>query len=549
MRWSSLSAVLATLAGSAWGFRASQLLHGSSFVEPWATGAPESGAFGRAEAGDVNGDGVVDAWMLDGTDAVLLFDVDATFAPVRVAPAANDLCLARGHALDGRDALAWVDAGGLHVGLVAPADAQLDLRLLNSGPWAGARLVRAADWDADGREDLAGVAADSRTIVLARAESGELAFETLVAFVALADVKDLVPLQWTPDAPLEFAVLTALGVQVHDESGVLLAAFSGPPGGAVARIRQSGTSTDRLAWIAAPVPLMPQWLSTLSQAGIEAQVDLGGVDVVSCLGADSDSDGDDDLLISHTNSYELLWLENRRSSTNPLAESFLVTLQTLRLLCAGPITEDAPENRAVPALVDLDGDGDLDVVFGCEGAQELHVIREDLVDEERARPAFAAASFSQALGRLTATIDAPLDGWGDANALVVDAWRRPNLASFNEGLAVFTHTIALPAGGPITVNVELPELVSPFATLYSLRVRPVQLDALGAVDRGFAACLGTFAMFTADVNALLAEPYAESSISVTGGVPEDPTDSGKLVAGARTKRFATGCPPVQTPIE
>lgn len=531
------------------GARASQspmeLFGGQSFPEAWISSSSDGQAFGRAQAADFFGDGVPDVLQLEGRSLAVLFDVDQTFAPAWVAQDVDDACALRQHALDGRDALAVVAPSGLSIALVDPLTGLWTWSPLDSSTWAGARTLRSADLDSDGRADLLGVAADGQTVLTRIAGATEMQFSGGASFSAGAAVLDLLALQWDLDPALEFAVLTTGGVALFDGSGALLAHYaSSIPGGAIARVASTANANDRLAWITTVSTNAHQWLLTLSPGGIDAQLDLGTLDVVACVSADADADGDDDLLLSHRRNYNLVWLVNQRGPQAPSATSFQVTSSGVRLFNAGPSDIEAPENQAWPALADLDGDGDQDVVFGCELEQSVVLLRGDWIAESLARPSVSAASYEVSSAVLDLTVDAPSAGWNGASELIADVWWRTSVLADNESFGVAQVVVPLVAGVTPHVSVTLPEVGVSFHRLYSTRIRAVARDAQGRVVESAPARWGTMALFAAEAEQLALLPGAQAPVSVAAQVPEDPVYAPQVVPYSRTRRFRTNQPPL-----
>src|SRR5688572_16668644 len=345
--WSLVPAFAYVLPISLAAARAAQVetFDAQTFADPWTAEISAPGNFGRTATAELTGNALPDAVLLDGTQAVLLVDADAGFAPVSLQIPASDLCALAGHLGDGRGAVAVVNSTGLTICTYVAATGTLATTPTASGAWAGARRVTPIDRDASGRIDLAGVAADGRTILFALAGAAEGQFFTAPGFLAAGDVLDLLAVQWVSGGTQELAILTTNGLFVHTADGTQLSSFASVlPGGTIARIRQQGAATDRLTWITTYAPPSQQWLFTLAPSGVQGQIDVGALDVVSSTGADFDRDGDDDLLVSHRYAYNLVYFENQRSASSPNVESFTFNPDRTRLFRVGPTNTPAPEN-------------------------------------------------------------------------------------------------------------------------------------------------------------------------------------------------------------
>ena len=520
---------------------------GTSFADAWPSTIGSTGAFGRSESGDFDGDGTPDVLLFDGPRPVVLFAPDQFFAPLELAAPAQDGCVVAGGA-PGRDAIALVAPAGLSLVRFDPLTGQLSSQLTAAGAWAGARLVRAAQLDGHGAQDVCGIAADRRTVLCLR-EVASGAPVASATFQALSDVYDVLAIEWDGDAQSELAILSHAGLHIHELDGVLRAGWSSAwPGGAIARVRQAGAVHDRVAWVSAFAPPLQQTLLTVSPSGIESSLGLGALDVVAALGADFDGDGDDDLLLSHRHSHQLLWIENERDITATQAVSFDAFDSAKVLIEVGPVGEQAPQNASWPALADFDGDGDLDIVFAVERTASVHVIRGDWNDETRERVTLDAARYDVEAGQgvLELDLDAPL-------ALPVDAthveWvlrRRSNVADAVDAIAVAQGNVTVHASWPLSLSLAIPQASLGFADVYDVQMRLVALDSAGARTHVHPTTVGSFTVLPSSATTLAGSADAEFALSVTllAPAPENSTCATVIVQRNRGSRFRENLPPV-----
>ncbi len=521
---------------------------GTHVTTPWPAGIGASGPFGRCVSARLTPDAIPDAVVLDGLEPVVLIDADPRFAPFELPLAALDLDRVRGAGPGGRDALAVVDAGGLRLVRFDPPSWSFVVDPIAAGAWAGARKVRAADLNGDGLDDLLGVAADGSTLLQLLAQGSPATFQSGGSAATAFEVRQMCTLQWNADPGLEVAVLSNWGIQVLEPEGTLLAQWPAVmPGGTMARLRQAGQATDRLAWITAWAPPAQQWLMTLAPGGaVNDLLDLGALDAFAAVGGDYDLDGDDDLLVSHHFSNELIWFENQRGSSNPLGPSFALLQQQMTLFRVGPPGAGATLNQAWPVVDDLDSDGDLDLLYAAETSMTLELLRGEEVAEQAFVPSPTSGTWQvtspSAPGHLILSFAAPPTLHPQATHLEVDVWRRPSLSGAFEASGILHQELALPASWPLQLDLALPETGLGFPRIYAIELRQVQANAAGQVVRAFPPFCGYFAMDPPTVTALAGEPQTLTQMVVSAIMPA----SGPTEVGGICVRRIMGPPPLNS---
>jgi hypothetical protein len=489
---------------------------GDSHWTSWPTYLSDPGVFGRAVAGQFTPDGALDVALIDGAELVLLSNPDEFFAPSKVATGVADVERLTGAGMAGLDALATVGSSGLRRCWYDAPSASFLSAAIGSPSWTGARLVRSADVNGDGLADLLGLAADGQTVLQLIATS-PTSFSAGTSSAALATVRNLLALQWDTDSPLEVALLTDLSVEVRDLDGTLLDDFTAAtPGGAFCAIGQAGTAQERLVWITEYAPPAFQYLIALSPGGVADIVDLGALDAFAVVPTDYDLDGDDDILISHKFSYELLWIQNQRTPQSPSGPSFTPVGDRKVFEVANP--GPAPQNEAWPVAADLDGDGDDDVAFAIQGDLRFNVYRGEAISQDARRASIVSGVYVPGLlggnGTLNLVLGAPSTFPAGATHVEVRAWRRASLGVPLDPAPVAVKSFALPAFWPIAASLTLPETSTSFADNYEVHVRLVKRNAAGAVTKCFPSSVGTFGLLLADRNALALDPAAFPAIDV-----------------------------------
>jgi len=536
-RLQSTLTLISVLAGVPLLAQSTPKFQGDQHWAPWPASKNAPGAFGKGVPAQLTPDGVMDVLQLDGSQLVLLTNPDELFSVTNVRAGVEDMSTLRGAGAGGLDAVAIVGAGGLErvwydSALGAFASASID-----ANTWAGAGLVRAADLDADGVSDLIGVASDRQSILVQLADSSGTAFHAASGFVVQADVLDVRVLQWDTDGAPEVALLTDLGVEVRDLDGGLLDSFPAAiPGGAICVIGQAGEQQDRLAWITEYAPPALQYLLVLcASAGVTEIVDLGALDAFATVSADYDLDGDDDILISHRFSYELLWIENERTQQTPSGTSFYQAGD--RKVFSVDSQSSASQNEAWPVVADLDGDGDQDVAFASEGTSKLVVFRGEALDQDALRASVESASYSVDFlggdGVLDLVLGAPSSIPAGATHLELRVWRQAYSGALLDEEPLEFQTLPLSGGWPSAAAIALPEQDAAFQDNYCVHLRLVGLGA-GPLAT-YPSSVGVFGLLAADRGALATEPATLTDFDVTIPVPLEPEQSPNFTSVRRLK--------------
>ena len=519
-------AALCALSGQPLGAQSVIEFGGERVSVPWT---PSQGTFGRSVHGLLTPGAGRDVVVLVGATPFVLVDADPYDAKVELALTANDVAVLAGGAPGGRDALVSVGPAGVQLTWYGDEGGAFVTQTLAAGAWSDARLVRALDVDGDGAPDLVGVAADGSTLLALLAQAQPLSFTAAADSDVGVGVRDLCALQWDGDAALELALLTDLGVEVRDGNGALLDTWLATlPGGAIARVRQTGMSTDRIAWITAYAPPALQYLMTLAPGGaVHDLVDLGALDAFAAVGGDYDLDGDDDLLVSHHYSNELIWFENERSPQFPTAPSFLPVSPSMRLFRVGPPGAGAASNFATPVRADLDGDGDLDLLYACQTSGTIEILRGETVDQNTLKPEVVDGLWrpeaTPEQGELVLEVAPPAVVPPAATHARVQVWQRAGAGAEFEPQAVAQVLVDLTQPWPAQLAIPLDETTPAFDATYGIEIKLVRIDAQGAVVTEFPASLWEFMSneFTLqdlldEVPGSLAQPIpTESSIPST----------------------------------
>ncbi len=463
---------------------------------PFVLGYP--GPFTRVVTGKWTGHDAPDAAIVDGTSVLLAVAPAIHRAVVGIGLAANDVDRLPGGGIGGSDALVAVGPEGLVTWAWDFAARSPVVSPLAGLEWMGARAVRVGDIDGSGTPDVAAISADGTTLLTMTSSGGVLSHGPSVVFSG--GIRAIEILDWDGLGAQEIALVTALGVEIVDVHGLTLASFGGAPGAdSLAVIREDGVAADRLAWIT-PQPSDParQRLRLLSCGGEDQPIDLGELGVVACGSGDVDGDGDDDLALSQTASHDVILLFNLRPAGPPAFSSAPGAFAFVRY---GPESPPA-SNAAWPALADIDGDGDGDLLFPAEEEKALLRVDSPLVSEGEVRPRVAAAAVPGSGGSWDFFLELNRVALGDppppagATHVEVVLWRQADESEPLDPASLtrfFSPLPADPSEEEIAVIVPIPEAaLEPFAAVYAVQLRFVARSG-GATTHAFPPFLGAYA--------------------------------------------------------
>ena len=271
--------------------------------------------FDSVEAADVDGDGTLDAVVLESQRLVLLRAVD-------LVSAAMELPSSGGEPLDQVDAFTLLRDGasfGTQDGICAIRPVGLEIYRWNGstfaldfsqgGAWIGATSIAQVDWDGDGYTDLVGLEAGRSSLVIQpRTAQGGWASQFSVALPSSVDAFEPVQLDAT-DSELELALIGSNTLELYDPSSstVLDSRSSVFATTHVARVEDYG-STDHVAWAIGPDQNGSSYLLIFDAAGLSELHPFVGLTVSGIHSALVDDGSDADLTLTFSDSWDVALL-------------------------------------------------------------------------------------------------------------------------------------------------------------------------------------------------------------------------------------------------
>ncbi|MEM7309590.1 MAG: hypothetical protein AAF682_23140 [Planctomycetota bacterium] len=343
----------------------------------WPSVASATGSAGVGTALQFTGDGVLDAFTLDGTRLYAFYGVGTYDAVVDTGLDLDTLAPLPPDTPGGAGALLGTDATGLlridpalPTGFAASA-------VRTGGGWSSSLRLRTAQLDgAWGRDVVSLGAGGSQVDVL---YDGPFGLGSDVSFPTLRAGLDVAVLDWDGLGGPEIAVLNSTGVYVFDQAGALVATLTKPAGsttlGGLAVLSSPGEN-DRLAWRSeSPVAALVH-VDRLGAVGA-SWVDVTGASVVALAAADYDVDGADELLLSRDDLPRVeLYDPVAGPAQQALPDAFVFSLS------GGPGAVTAE-----PIAGDVDGDGDVDVLLPWDAGGVVEVFYGTALDQTPIKPA------------------------------------------------------------------------------------------------------------------------------------------------------------------
>ncbi|MBL8694893.1 MAG: VCBS repeat-containing protein [Planctomycetes bacterium] len=510
-------------------------------------------AVGGSIRASLTGQSSPDVVTLIGTQPILSVAPGLHDTSVQIPVSANDVATLPGMGQNGRDALALVNTNGIQL-WTWDVHTQTGLAAgVGSMEWADARLIRVADLNQDGAFDFCGVAASGTKVLVSLQIAGSWPlFDTLSIG---SQIHDLTAADLDGDGLAEIAMATDDGLQISSIDGINRKSFpravlgSWLPFDSVA-VLSDAVIGDRIAWLTVGGTPLEQRLLLMDLAGsTEPPLSLTPLlEGVSLVAGDLTGDGAEELVIASRSMEQHLVLLNV-SLLGPV--TFDLLNASVLLPFGGGIPDHNYRGRA--ALLDSDGDGDLDIAFGRSGeSRESILVVNNVVDAFSIAPMphFTEIVSTTAGQALRITMQDGPESASRATHLEIVVWHQPAYPGPIEPIALGRQRFALGASGDFAPLLNHPLDVAfrmqvPSSSVQIFEMRPVRMAA-GAVVETFAGYLGAYSpqlsvlqqmqvdfygvLFDGITNPTLqAIPFPDDGVLIGGSVPRpnlEPTSGG-----------------------
>lgn len=485
--------------------------------------AQMTGALGKAVAAEFTSDGMCDAAFLVGSQPVIAYNVSIHQALENLPWTCTDITAFPRASTGLRADLALVSPRGLER-VYWDSNAKAPTRVALGGTaWSGALRVRCGDIDGSGFNDLIGLAADGRTLlILADPMSGAASS----SFTLPHDVYDFDVIDWDGSGASELVAATAGGIRILSGTGASVEWFGGgAPTDRICVLRDSGPGADRLAGCV-KMAGGQSWLYAIDSVSVDTPLFLGELDLVSMTSGDVDGDGDADLVLSQRNTNELLALFAQPAGSGA---SFSFAAGAYEFLPTAGSPAPAPENSATPAVADFDGDGDDDVLFPVQTMGAMLFFRSDSIDHVAQAPTVLGGTYTYfeefGTGELALQIAPPATTPSiGATHLETTMWKQSTASSATsspaESWEATSWTAPLPSSVTLRIDAPLGD-----SSIHNVTFRLIKLDASGAIVAGGPTM--NWAFFTSnaanqvfsDLNAVNAAEFLPISLTIVPGPP------------------------------
>ncbi len=321
--------------------------------------------------GNFTDDAELDVVLFDGTIAKLISGIDVFTVGWSSTVTARGVAAER--QANGQDTLIGTTDLGL-VRFTFESDASVTEQPLGFMTWLNATHLRIANvGGAEAELDLIGISPTGDVLVLLDYDS---ATPVDTSFTSTHPAFDLLTLDWDGVGPAEIALLTDDGLRVHAGSGSLLYdARSFHPQGVFASAPLP-TGADGIAWVT-PTPNGLLELLVLVGNGFAPIVKVFPTVTTGAIAmADLNDDGWPEIALRQGVNGDLLLLKGTQGGYLPDDPEYAQVIEGV----AGD------GNSGTPHFLDLEGDGDLDLLWNLAQGTRMRAIRSGVFDSGAQAP-------------------------------------------------------------------------------------------------------------------------------------------------------------------
>lgn len=333
--------------------------------------SPLSSNARRIVPGFFSKDGLLDLMVHDGSSAALLYGAEIFSCSWHASFNFSDVCGYRSPVEERVRRLAVATDTGLRTWAYGTGGVVTSVPVGTSA-WVNAHSLEAGNCFSSPEIDVVGISTTGQILVLQDISSEPT---TDQSFSCPSPPLELVLVDWDSDGLQEIAVRAEAGLYIYEADGTLITSFGGyHPQGALAKVQLA--TMQALVWVT-PGPLAGfEFLTLLMNGAPPVLYQLGVPQTESIAGGDLNGDGFVDLVLRQGGAGDLLLLLNTGTGFLPDDPNYSQVIPG--------VPGDGAQGK--PLFVDIEQDGDLDLMWGVAGGSKLRMIRSAIVDDAEFSP-------------------------------------------------------------------------------------------------------------------------------------------------------------------